>query len=238
MCEFIPPKVLRQRYSVFGHFYQLERPGEPLLRCRSTLEIVRNGCVEERGQALLDRRPDHLAFMMNPGSSYARGDRHHAGNPVAAPGVRADAGGNLLRAHPDKVQYQIMRVMACCGLKHVRVLNLSDQREARSAVFLGGLNPDRPITADSILSPEREDELDERLRPLRPSVIAGWGQDERIIGLATAASRRLDECCPILRLVGRRSATNPILFAYPFPPRRSRAWLLQWVRDIAVALRD
>ena len=176
--------------------------------------------------------------MMNPGSSYAYYDRHHAGNRLAAPGVSADAGGNLLRAHPDKVQYQIMRVMACCGLEHVRVLNLSDQREARSAVFLCGLNSDQPIPADSILSREREDELQERLRALRPLVIAGWGQDERIIGLATAASERLGECCPILQLVGRQSATNPILFDYPFPPFRSRTWLLQWVRDVAVALRD
>ena len=237
MCEFIRPQILKQRYLLFGHFYQLELPGDFLVCCRSTLEIVRNGCVEERGQALLDRQPDHLVFMMNPGSSYAWGNRQHVGNRVAASRVGADAGDNLVQAYPDKVQYQIMRVMEGCGLKHVRVLNLSDKREPRSAVFLDGLNHDEPIPAQSILSRERVEELNERLRPLHPSVIVGWGQDDRLIQLATAATQRmLRQCLPILRPVGRRNAANPVLFGYPAPPRRSSAWLLEWVRDLADAL--
>lgn len=238
MCKFIPPRILRQQYSVFGHFYRLGGLGEPMLCCRSTLEIVRNDCVTERGQALLNRRPDHLAFMMNPGSSYAWENRQYTGNRVAAPGVGADAGDNLVRAYPDKVQYQIMRVMACCRLKHVRVLNLSDQRESRSGVFLQGLNHGPPIPPHSILFRAREDELQQRLNPLRPSVIVGWGEAHQIIPLATEATQRLGQCHPILRQVGRPCATDPILFRYPAPLFRNRAWLLQWVQDLAVALRD
>ena len=175
--------------------------------------------------------------MMNPGSSYAWDNRPYAGNRVPATGVGADAGENLVQAYPDKVQYQIMRVMACRRLKHVRVLNLSDRRESRSAIFLRGLNHGPHIPPDSILSPEREEELQERLNPRRPSVIVGWGHDNRVIGLATPATQRFRQCRPILRQVGRSSATNPILFDYPAPPGRTRAWLLEWVRDLAGALR-
>ena len=237
MCEFIRPQILREQYSVFGHFYRLGRPAVPLLRCRSTLEIVRVGCVEERGQALLDRRPDHLAFMMNPGSSYRWGNAGYVGNRIAADLVGADAGDNLVQAYPDKVQYQIMRVMACCGLKHVRVLNLSDQREPRSAVFLRGLNHGPAVPAHSILFPAREGELEERLNPLRSSVIVGWGQADEITGLATAATERLGLCDPVLHAVGRQIGANGTRFGYPAPPFRTGAWLLEWVREVAVALR-
>ncbi len=237
MCEFIRPQILRQQYLCFGHFYQLERSGEPSVCCRSTLEIVLKCCVEERGQELLDRQPDHLAFMMNPGSSYACANRQHTGRRLAASEVGADAGGNLVPAYPDKVQYQIMRIMACCGLKHVRVLNLSDQREPGSAVFLQSLKSNQPIPAHSILSCEREDERNERLTPLRPTVIVGWGQDDRISQLATAATQKLDQCSPVLCPVGRRNADKPVLFGYPSPPFQRSAQLLEWVRHCADALR-
>ncbi len=242
MCKFMAPKELRKRFEAYGHFYRLRRAEGDELRCRSTLEIVRVARVRERGGALLDRPPEILVFMMNPGSSYRWGDRGYAGNRVAARAIGMDARSSLVQAYPDKVQYQIMRVMARVGLSHVRVLNLSDIRESNSRTFLAGVR-DEAVPADSILSSIRRDELAARAGPLALPIVAGWGRDARISPLATACESSLHGLRDALgvntplRFIGARQVPpeprHTLLFDYPAPRGANKARMLDWVRTIA-----
>ena len=45
MARFIPAKVLKEKYDVFGHFYSVQVAPNTLIECRSVLEIVENAVV-------------------------------------------------------------------------------------------------------------------------------------------------------------------------------------------------
>ena len=236
MDDFCSPYILRQQFAVYGSFFRMCVAGRTLC-CRSTLEIILRNRVPDGVNGLMTSKPDHVVFMMNPGSSYPCDDRNCAG-PVLAPGevlTRA-----MLRpAYPDKVQYQIMRVMVRLCLQHVRVLNLSDVRESRSARFFSLLcNGDAPVPSHSILSTERTQEFKERLNPTSASIVVGWGESDKILPLATVCVNKLDSLGRCFRLVGMKNDTHRAKFTYPCPPFKSRHWLLEWVSEIASGIAD
>jgi hypothetical protein len=111
---------------VLGHFYNIV-VGAQRVRCRSALEIVR----EELMPVRIDAAPDAIVVMMNPGSSQPTDSV-----PEEVELTRFLLTLKLVATKPDTTQYQIMRLMHYCGWDHVRVLNLSDLREASSASFV------------------------------------------------------------------------------------------------------
>ncbi len=220
VLEFLYAAALKKRFECYGHFYRW-RFGDEVYGCRSVLEVVDVSRVDERGSALWGRRADAVVVMMNPGSSRPL-ERCEEGE------VERFSGGEkaLVLTQPDTTQYQVMRVAVACGWSHVRVLNLSDLREAKSAAFLArveGLAGQRGGGAHSLFSEGRAAECAVGLRRRVGPVLVGWGQDPRLLPLAAQCVGALGD----VERVGVASEWNSLLYAHPSPmlQRMKVAWL-------------
>lgn len=225
------PTVLNQHFLVHGLFYEWHGSD---FRKRAVLELVRvdatNSTATEPPQALpaeaLDIVPDICVVMMNPGSSA----------PLPGFGQQADEG-VLVPAKPDLVQYQIMRLMALLGLRHARVVNLSDLRAAQSAelyrVIESGADDK---TLGALFSGES------RLKPERivtaQQVVCGWGLDKRLANLAHQAYRWLEAHDKQLHGVRAPREDFPA-YRYPKPVgnwQAAVAWLEQTQKSMRSTL--
>ena len=159
----------------YGHFYKLRTTGNRTLCCRSVLEITTHQYPNPN--VLLNRQPDAIVVMMNPGSSRPRqAVRQHI---LDAQNIRTRC--VLIPARHDNTQNQIMEIMRQMHYNHIRVLNLSDIREPKSKKFFQLVSQGRIIqnnhiqTSHSIFSQCRSRELRCRMNPRSGIVIAGWG---------------------------------------------------------------
>jgi hypothetical protein len=103
----------------------------------------------------------------------------------------------LVATKPDTTQYQIMRLMHYCGWDHVRVLNLSDLREASSASFVKqyrSLEAEHKYSKHSIFCPSRKRELSDSLRrsPGAP-IISAWGTSAKLDPLIQRCTHAINE---------------------------------------------
>ena len=71
--------------------------------------------------------------MMNPGSSYPLEEPIKDLKEISLDFKKKK---NLVLTRPDNTQYQLMRIGVKMGWSHLRVLNLSDLRNAKSKLFL------------------------------------------------------------------------------------------------------
>lgn len=130
MNIFISESTLDNKYKCYGHFYSINY-AEKKCSCRSVLEIVNLTKVPNDPNDLQKLKPNAIFIMMNPGESY----------PIEnilceiEPNEMSFMQTKLVLAHPDRTQYQLMRVMEVKGWNHVRVLNLSDLRDPDSGSF-------------------------------------------------------------------------------------------------------
>src|SRR5208283_821609 len=131
MVRFIPARELKNEYDVFGHFYSVEVAPRIVVECRSVLEIVEKAQAPVKMSALSNRKPDAVFIMMNPGSSRPLVE---VNNRTCADAIH-ELQISLVPTKPDTTQYQVMRLMRHCEWEHVRVLNLSDLRCAKSNEF-------------------------------------------------------------------------------------------------------
>lgn len=216
----------KKRFAVLGLFYNMTIGGA-VWSCRSILELIAHDLVPAGDPShVLDRRPDVLVVMMNPGSSRSV-DPGHAPPLVTGPDTLKDVR-RLVATVPDTTQYQVMKVMAARGWRHARVLNLSDLRETKSpnlfkhvAALAALPNGD----AHSIFSDTRRDELLCRIGPAEasPPVILGWGRHKTLFPLA-------DKCLAALEgraMVGVQTPEGPLAYAHPSPmmQKAKDAWI-------------
>lgn len=179
-------------FIYYGHFYRLTVANVEY-RCRSTLEIIRScnqALAEEAAQSsgafLLDRQPNAVFVMLNPGSS--RPCNGQLGNLIPNPcQIDNDARSNLVLTCPDDTQQAVEKVMTGKQFDHVRVLNLFDIRERKStdlattiraSLGVSRLSERSDIESYSIFSSERRCEFRNRLNARTRIVIAAWGIDE------------------------------------------------------------
>lgn len=120
--EFIYASELKQKFSVYGHFYELEIDGT-ILKCRSVLEILTKSDNLETSAT-----PCAVVVMMNPGSSRPVDTDYVPKRHTVCEISSGDWEKHLVPTKPDNAQYQIMRLMLLKGWKHLRVVNLSDLR--------------------------------------------------------------------------------------------------------------
>jgi hypothetical protein len=158
-------EVLQERFAVYGHFYEQTIAGVPE-QLRDRLEIApRDMPLDE----VVVREPDLLVVMMNPGGS----------KPLDALwNGTADHG--FVPAVPDRTQYQIMRLLVAAnqaglGWGHARILNLSDLRTPKSALFIQKLNQYAQDTRHSIFSADRASECRALFANKTTPVLLGWG---------------------------------------------------------------
>jgi len=172
--EFIYADELKNQFSVFGHFYDLEI-GNRVFNCRSVLEIVSKTIGD-----LNSSKPCAVVVMMNPGSSKPL-NPDYTPQKFSLDEIKSNSWKkDIIPTKPDNAQYQIMRMMLLKGWKHVRVLNLSDLRNGNSSKFsieyknAEILDPSNP---HSLTHQDRNTEL--RNYCLKsPIVIAAWGSTE------------------------------------------------------------
>lgn len=169
--------------------------------------------------------------MMNPGSS----------QPLnSVPAVVGHARLSLTRkklvsTKPDTTQYQIMRLMHYCDLNYVRVINLSDLREASSASFIKQyreLEDVHNYIEHSIFSPARFAELAKSLeRSAGAPIIAAWGASPQL-------DRLIGRCVPQIKeeggVVGLPHHEGADRYLHPLPRMQAdkRAWVDAMVKRI------
>jgi hypothetical protein len=185
-CDFIYAKDLKKLFQVRGHFYDVLVGGKRV-PCRSVLEIVRAAPLGHGPTT----DPDAIVVMMNPGGS----------KPLSSVPDLADhtqlwsTQKKLVLTKPDVTQYQIMRVMYFCRWNYVRVLNLSDLREASSASFVKQyrvLEQKHEYMKHSIFSTARAAELSTHLkRSTGAPIISAWGTSPQLAPLIGRCARRI-----------------------------------------------
>jgi hypothetical protein len=226
--RFIPAGQLKDKFAVFGHFYSVQVAPRKWIECRSVLEIME--AEHAPAKALSDQKPDAIFIMMNPGSSRPLTD---VNNRIRAEAIR-QLQMSLVPTKPDTTQYQVMRLMHYCRWRHVRVLNLSDIRCAKSGEFFEqftSLEDEHSFDAHSVFSQRRGDELASKLtRHTDTPVVLAWGLSSALDPLIERCLSRLPEKT---KTIGLMKEDMPGRYLHPLPSlqRQKVAWLDQMVEQ-------
>lgn len=231
--EFKYAAELKQRFTCYGHFYELLLMNGDTVRCRSVLEIVDTTIPQEPPSDISEMEPDVVVIMMNPGSSRPKVEGH-VDERIGFPKVGTSNRKELVLTQPDNTQYQVMRVAVSKGWNHIRVLNLSDLRDPKSGSFLqkvAALGEIMGGHVHSIFCEERAGELVHALkRKTRTPILLGWGQDPGLLPLVEQCLRQIGDepTCTV------PSDVHPLLNAHPSPMLQKKK--LQWLETILAAL--
>ena len=215
---------LKKEFAVFGHFYD-RKFNDEIIPCREILEIISLNNVPYDFQMLPQTQPELIVTMMNPGSSKPASNSY---KPIVI--CRPSDIANkrwIVEAKPDNAQYQIMRFMLINGWSHARILNLSDLRQAKSAVFMKTWP--KFSESHSIFSKSRKDSLTKLIGEPQKILLA-WSQEEALLPLAKMASKSVST----YKTVGLSRGED--LYAYPSPllQKHKEAWL----EDISVLMNE
>jgi hypothetical protein len=229
MARFIPAQQLKDKYSVFGHFYSVRVAPTKVVDCRSVLEIVENPPALEKTSALSSRKPDAVFIMMNPGSSRPL---TYVSNYIHAEAIH-ELLISLVPTKPDTTQYQVMRVMHYCEWHHVRVLNLSDLRCSLSGTFFKQfkqLEEEVPFDSHSVFSSRRTHELALKLTKHKTiPVIRAWGVSPKLDPLIDRCLSKIDNNKTIGLL--KEGTTNKYLHPLPSLQRQKLLWVNRMVEQ-------
>ena len=220
--DFQYAKELKEKYKVFGHFYDLTI-SDTISNCRNILEIRRNETVEEI--------PDIIVIMMNPGSSTPLDKKYKPKNYTFENFLKKKKF-ELIPTKPDNAQYQIMRLMELNDWNFVRVLNLSDLRNGNSSNFKKEFKKAIDVDATSphcITHPKRKQELKYALISKTNKIIAAWGE---IKELENSAKEILSLDFEIIGV----PRENPIFFQYASPYYKEPK--IKWLVEIQKLLSD
>jgi hypothetical protein len=224
MVAFVPAQVLKERYEILGNFYSVEITPDCIIECRNVLEIVAKPLTIADVRAIPKQEPDAIFVMMNPGSSQPLVDVDYR--------LKAEQIGelaiSLVPTKPDTTQYQVMRVMECCQLRHVRVLNLSDLRCTKSPLFIQQfkrLEAEQAYDAHSLFSARRGSELERQVTKYRHTpVVRAWGVSPHLDPLIERCEKSLAKM-PIRYGLLKEGTDNKYL--HPLPSLQSQQ--LMWV---------
>ncbi|MCK9335810.1 MAG: hypothetical protein M0Q99_10935 [Candidatus Cloacimonetes bacterium] len=220
---------LRNLYTAYGHFYNLDYGRYPTLPCRSILDLIDNRCLYTYIKKGGNITPSAVAIMMNPGCSRPLCDKQ---SPTYKKKSIPTKDWQLVETIPDDTQYQLMRLMIRYELKYIRVINLTDVRNTDSK----SLKPFLKEYSDnhhSIFSIFRELELHNILNsnPNAP-IIAAWGVYDWLMDL-------IDPCWDSINdriIVGYKKDSSEKLYYHPLPRKKYyKSELLpleQWVYGI------
>jgi hypothetical protein len=211
---------LLQVFAVYGRYYEKNIAGVTE-QLRDRLEIApRSWSLQQ----IVDREPDLLVIMMNPGAS----------RPLDAL-WNASGSGGFTEAVPDRTQYQIMRLLLAArhagqDWQHARVLNLSDLRTPQSAVLQQKLIQYQADLSHSVFAPERKAECAEYFAHMSTPVLCAWGLHP---GLVPWAQRAL-AAAKGHAVYGL--SEDGILYRHPLPQRHDlqQRWLEQVLRQMVI----
>lgn len=229
--DFIPAKELKNDFVVLGNFYDLKIKPDQIIPCRNVLEIYTKEYYDTLGHkgSLFFGKADALFIMMNPGSSKPQQEGFIT--PVLSENDlrRLLLKQKIVTAKPDITQYQLMRLMKRLDYQHVRVLNLSDVRQAKSSEFIKQVYQlDNYI--HSIFSPERSIELRCAMRNLKTNapIVCAWGTNEKLRKLSMSCIKNL----PADRIKGICHSDG--LYRHPLPSLVKDQ--IEWLNNITKIL--
>ena len=233
MPEFIPAEALKDKFSVFGHFYSVDLQSGESIECRSDLEIVSHQFTPANANSLWDHLPAAIFIMMNPGSS----------SPLIGVDQRvpeddiAQLVESLVPTRPDSTQYQVMRVMHYMGWRHVRLLNLSDLRNPKSGSFVKqyeSLEQSTGYIGHCLFTDKRREELKRKFPPgcVTP-VVLGWGVNQDLDPLI---QRCLDRVGGLPGITGIQQPGTKDKYRHPLPALQTQK--CEWVEQILAVLQD
>lgn len=228
MVAFVPAQALKEKFEILGNFYSVEIAPDCLIECRNVLEIVAKPLTSARIQAIPKQKPDAIFVMMNPGSS----------QPLVEVDYRikeADIGNlsiSLVPTKPDTTQYQVMRVMQCYNLKHVRVLNLSDLRCTKSPLFIQQfkqLEAERDFDGHSLFSTRRRNELKQQmLKYADVPVVRAWGVSPHLEPLIDRCEKSIQAMKNVSGLL-KEGTSNKYLHPLPSLQKQQEEWVNRMV---------
>lgn len=186
--KFIYADELKKKYSVYGEFYNLKYEDGMELKCRKLLIIINKNYVNKLD---LKSKPDAVFIMINPGKSKPL-DENVKQVIINEEEVLDEGIVNipLVPIQPDVTQYQIMRVMEVEKWNYVRIINLSDVRQANSKEFYEFVS-ETENSLHSIFDKRRKRELEQYIVNKQNKVIAAWGKDkalDKLINLAISSN--------------------------------------------------
>lgn len=233
LTEFIKAADLKLKYAIYGNFYQRKINAATTISGRNILEIVAHDICPLLTTDIDDMLPDAVMIMMNPGSSQPLEGIEHL-KPLTK---HAAVPQNLVVTKPDTTQYQVMRVMHYMQWQHVRVINLSDLREAKSPLFIKKymwLEAEFAFDLHSIFAAKRAEELARVLtRKATAPIINGWGVSEKLDTLIARALPVLPEPKQMRGIV--KPDLTPLKYFHPLPTLQRDKNL--WVENIVKQLR-
>lgn len=225
--ELIPQKKLGQEFDVFGSFYNINLGNNRIIMCRNSLEIFSRKIVIESSPIIYKSIPNAVFVMLNPGSAQP------VDNLYKIPEYQVNQlnyqllKNNMVRTKPDRAQYQIMRVMKYKKWDCVRVINLSDIREANSDKFIEQYQIFENQTRTdihSIFSYKRHNERERYALNFDENIpiILAWGINPKYIHLAT-------NC--LINIKGRNiKGISANLFYHASPQRDDHK--IRWLENI------
>ena len=227
---FIAARELKQEYGVYGHFFSVELASKEIVECRSVLEISSRDRTPSDHSELSALRPDAVFIMMNPGSSQPLVEVNHRVRARAIHKLPI----SLVPTRPDTTQYKVMRLMHFQGWQHVRVLNLSDLRNAKSAEFIKQfqrLEADAGFRAHSVFSDDRSDELSIKLQRRRQApLVLAWGISDKLTPLIDRCIARLPRNCRTFGLLDP-GTTNKYRHPLPSLQKNQRHWVDRMIQQ-------
>ncbi|KPL57700.1 hypothetical protein [Rossellomorea vietnamensis] len=186
MTQLIPENIIGQSFTTYAAFYDVRINHQITWRFRRLLQIVHTDTDTFNGESHLPEKVEATFILMNPGSA----------DPISKDAQVVNATSlhtevpYLELSHPDKAQFQIMRLMQLKGWKKIQVINLSDIKTANSVEFYSKFKEFEKKYSDvhSIFSEQRTNELISIL-DLSSSgpIIVAWGTNSNLISLASKA---------------------------------------------------
>ncbi|PCI88145.1 MAG: DUF1643 domain-containing protein [Hyphomicrobiales bacterium] len=234
LTEFIKAGDLKQKYAIYGNFYQRKINAETVISGRNILEIVAHDICPLLARDIDDMLPDAVMIMMNPGSSQPLEGIDHL-KPLSKTAMVPQ---NLVATKPDTTQYQVMRVMHYMNWQHVRVINLSDLREAKSPLFIKKymwLEAEFGFDLHSIFAARRADELARVLKRKNAApIINGWGVSEKLDALIARALPVLPNSESMFGIV--KPELEPKKYFHPLPTlqRDKNLWVENIVKQLTL----
>lgn len=232
IVRFINCDELKNKYMVYGSFYNIDYGNDFILKCRDYLEIVLR---ENHGEIERKNTPDCIFILMNPGSSEPINRRwsiktFNLYNLIKDGEVK----GSLYEAKGDITIYQLMRVMYELNYSHIRVINLCDIREGAYSNFLNKEEDMLKIDGDnlySIFSEKRKVELKNKIGFCN-RIVTAWGCDERLDYLISLALLSGE-------VEGRIGINkNGDRFYYKHPRQHDFYEMRKWVDEIVKIIRE
>lgn len=195
-------KDFSEKFEVKGTFYQKEG-----VKYRRLLEI------KSKKKTPCD--VDLLVIMMNPGSSCPI--NHLYDN-------------KLTITEPDDTQFQIMRVMERIGYNYAYIINLADNCESQSRIFIKSIK-EKPSLIESIFFDVSKIS---KYIELEIPIILAWGVSKKLNPL-------VDKTIPFLKdkkcyAIKHKKDENSYRFYHPLP--RNNKDQINWVRNMVSLIRN